>query len=267
MSRKRILMCGPPEHYGVKYEINPWMKKSNQPDRARVEMQWRSLKDALERSGVWVSLVGQLPNFPDMVFSANAGIFNRNKNTVLLSRFRYPERQGETPAFRDWFLSQGFNFKTLPSGIFFEGEGDALVFKDKLICGYGFRSDEAGGVLAAEFMGLEPITFRLIDPHFYHFDTCFCPISEKNLIMYYPPAFDSASCYIIETLGNIIRVSQKDALGFVCNAVVLDSKLIATQVSLELKIELKKHGVETEGVNLSEFIKAGGAAKCLTLFI
>lgn len=270
MQSKRVLMCGPPEQYfpaGISYEINAHMVNGTPVDILKACKQWHNLKDALEKAGVWVSRLSQAPGLPDMVFTANAGLFNQKKNTVLLSRFRYPERKGEVRVFRNWFLSQGFHFKTLPSGIFFEGEGDALVFNDKLISGYGFRSDETGGRLAAEFMELEPAILRLVDPYFYHLDTCLCPIPEKNLIMYYPPAFDTASVLRIEKMAETVYVSDKDARRFVCNSVVLGSQLITTPTSPALKALLQIRGIEMDEIALPEFIKAGGAAKCLTLFI
>ena len=33
-SSARILMC-PPDHYGIEYEINPWMSRQKQADHAR----------------------------------------------------------------------------------------------------------------------------------------------------------------------------------------------------------------------------------------
>ncbi|MGB8733940.1 MAG: hypothetical protein WCC99_22005 [Candidatus Sulfotelmatobacter sp.] len=38
----------------------------------------------------------------------------------------------------------------------------------------------------------EVIPLRLVDPRFYHLDTCFCPLSNGE-VMYYPAAFDPES--------------------------------------------------------------------------
>ena len=39
----------------------------------------------------------------------------------------------------------------------------------------------------------EPVVpLTLIDPRFYHLDTCFAPLSD-GFVMYYPAAFDTAS--------------------------------------------------------------------------
>ncbi|MFW6124880.1 MAG: hypothetical protein ACOC46_01920, partial [Pirellulales bacterium] len=51
--RPRILMC-PPDYYGIEYEINPWMSRSRNADRARARRQWQALHDLLEELGVTI---------------------------------------------------------------------------------------------------------------------------------------------------------------------------------------------------------------------
>ena len=262
---RNVLMCGP-DYYGVKYEINPWMRIENQPDGKKAILQWNTLKGALEQAGLSVSLIGQSPELPDMVFTANAGLIHNR--TIILSNFRYPERRGEKKFFREYFLSLGYQFESLPHG-FFEGEGDAIFCGDEFVCGYGFRTDELGAILVGYLIDKEPILLELTDPHFYHLDTCFCPlkVNKKNLIICYLQAFDSFDQAKIERLGEIIPVSRCDAESFVCNAVQIGDKIVTTPMSKHLKNTLEKHNIEPLEVDLSEFIKAGGAAKCLTLFI
>ncbi|MEN9255342.1 MAG: hypothetical protein Q6K26_10745, partial [Gloeomargarita sp. SZTDM-1c_bins_89] len=124
MSRLRYLMC-PPDHYQVNYVINPWMEgnvhRSSQPQALE---QWQRLYQLVQQYAD-VALITPAPGWPDMVFTANAGlVVNRQ---VVLSRFYYPERQGEQPYFRDWFAAQGYQVRELPEGIAFEGAGDALL--------------------------------------------------------------------------------------------------------------------------------------------
>ena len=42
----RILMC-PPDHYGIEYEINPWMNRSLGAVRELAFRQWQNLHDTL----------------------------------------------------------------------------------------------------------------------------------------------------------------------------------------------------------------------------
>src|SRR5574337_1575091 len=104
-TRKKILMCAP-EHFGVAYVINPWMEgQFRRTDASESRRQWLELKAILERSAE-ICLLDSRPGLPDVVFTANAGL--PKGDTVVVSRFRTPERRGEEPIFREWFASRGY---------------------------------------------------------------------------------------------------------------------------------------------------------------
>src|SRR5688500_16555624 len=113
MSAKRptILMC-PPEHYGIEYEINPWMSRQRPADRALATEQWHGLYNLLVSLGADVRLQPPVAGLPDLVFTANAGLVCRD--LVYLSHFRHAARQGETPHDKNWFEANGFRTVTLP---------------------------------------------------------------------------------------------------------------------------------------------------------
>jgi len=262
----RILMCAP-DHYDVDYVINPWMEgnihKSSQ-DKA-VE-QWSKLNFVLNDIAK-VDLVQGQPGVPDMVFTANAGLVLGDN--VVLSRFFHPERQGEEPHFQKWFEDNGFNVFELPKDLPFEGAGDALLDREGrwLWAGYGFRSELDSHPYIAKWLDIEVLSLRLIDDRFYHLDTCFCPLSGGYLL-YYPSAFDSYSNHIIE--GRVpaqkrIAISEADAINFACNTVNVGNKVVMNKASKELQQRLNEAGFEVIETPLTEFLKAGGAAKCLTL--
>lgn len=64
-----------------------------------------------------------------------------------------------------------------------------------------------------------------------------------------------------------IVVSEADALQFACNAVDLDGRVIMNRASPELQTRLRAVGFKPVLTPLSEFLKAGGTAKCLTLHL
>lgn len=263
MAQKRVLMC-PPDYYGIKYEINPWMSTARQPNKIRAQAQWRELRNELKKAGLSVVVIPPISGLPDMVFTANAGLIHNQ--SVVLSHFKHSERRGETNHFGNYFLSMGYACDMLPSVLFFEGEGDALFYENGLVCGYGMRSDEQGVRFAAKLVGIEPILLKLVNPYFYHLDTCFSYL-EQGVVLCYLPAFDKVSQKKIEQIGEVISVSKSDAENFVCNAVSVGNKLITSPMSNLLRVKLERRAVEPVEVEMSEFIKAGGAAKCLTLWI
>jgi lysine-ketoglutarate reductase/saccharopine dehydrogenase-like protein (TIGR00300 family) len=262
----RFLMC-PPRHYDVDYVINPWMEGNvHKSSRDRAVEQWEKLYRVLKEYAV-VDLIEPQIGVPDMVFTANAGLVL--ENTAVLSRFYHKERQGEEPFFQQWFEDNGFTVHTLPKDLPFEGAGDALLDREGrwLWAGYGFRSELDSHPYLAKWLDIEVLSLRLMDERFYHLDTCFCPLSDGYLL-YYPPAFDSYSNRLIEMRvpeAKRIVVEEPDAVNFACNAVNVDRTIILNQASDELKQRLTAIGFQVIETPLTEFLKAGGAAKCLTL--
>lgn len=265
-SRPLFLMC-PPEYFDVSYIINPWMHGNvRRIDNAVAKQQWRALYDILTDHAA-VRLVHPQPGSPDMVFTANAGLVSGRR--FLVSRFRYPERQYEEPYFADWFLDRGYTVSLMPRDIPFEGAGDALLDRGakRLWFAHGHRSVIAAQEVIAGLFGIEVVALRLTDERFYHLDTCFCPLDGGHLL-YYPAAFDGDSRAIIERLvpeGRRIAVGEEDALAFACNAVAAGRRIVVNRASGALVDALAHRGFAVIQSPLSEFMKAGGSAKCLTL--
>jgi ornithine--oxo-acid transaminase len=264
--RPTYLMC-PPTLYDVDYVINPWMAGNvHASSRERAVEQWQRLHRELTTIAD-VELITPQPRLPDMVFTANAGL-ERN-GTVMLSSFFYPQRQGEEHHFCTWFQSSGYNVIKLPRETPFEGEGDALFSVDgtRLWAAHGPRSVMASHHSLARAWNVEVVALHLTDPRFYHLDTCFAPL-EDGFIMYYPQAFDAASLAKIEAYYRAekrIVVSEADAVHFACNAINVGRTVILNKISRELTIQLEASGFSVIQVPLGEFLKAGGAAKCLVM--
>ncbi|NEO99211.1 MAG: TIGR00300 family protein [Symploca sp. SIO2E9] len=262
----RFLMC-PPNHYDVDYVINPWMEGNiHKSSRARAVEQWQKLHHVLKEHTI-VDLVEPQVGWPDMVFTANAGLVLGNN--VVLSRFLHKERQGEEPHFKKWFEDRGYTVHELPKELPFEGAGDALLDREGrwLWAGYGFRSELDSHPYIAKWLDIEVVSLRLMDERFYHLDTCFCPLTGGYLL-YYPPAFDSYSNRLIEmrvSPEKRIAIEEADAVNFACNAVNINQVVVMNKISEGLKEGLAAVGFEVVETPLTEFLKAGGAAKCLTL--
>jgi N-dimethylarginine dimethylaminohydrolase len=258
----RVLMC-PPEHYRIDYEINPWMNRLVGTDQAQSAEQWRALHDILVDLGATIERLNAVPGLPDLVFTANAGlIYGR---LFVSSRFRHGVRQGETPYFEDWAKMHGFEVVELPSGGYFEGAGDALFCGETLFAGYRFRSDARSHQWIGDRLGVQVLPLELVDPRFYHLDTCFCPLDEDAAI-YYPGAFDDYGRSVLkDRVGTLIEVSADEATSFSCNAVVVGRTVVLNAETPKLSRALVEAGYSVRPTSLTEFIKAGGSAKCLTL--
>lgn len=258
----KFLMCDP-HFYRVSYEINPWMKIENQPSNSLAIEQWHRLVELLRSLGATVEVMQGKALVPDIVFTANAALVY--KKTAYLSNFFHPERRPETQLYEIWFKQNGFNI--VYTNNFFEGAGDALFSyenSDYLYAGYGFRSFPRA-LLDLDLCHQSVIySMHLIDPYFYHLDTCFCPLKDGfNLV--YLPAFSQETADKIKNSMDYISVCEEDAKKFACNAVCLGNKLVMPSGCENTYRQLEKLGYEVYHTDMSEFIKAGGACKCLTL--
>ena len=257
-------MCKP-TYYTIAYEINPWMSLKRQANRQHGRAQWQALYRLLTRElGARVHLLPPHPGVPDLVFTANAGLVHGR--TVIRSNFRYPQRQQEEMIVERYFRQRGFRVVRLDQRFHFEGEGDALWMNGSLLFGFRFRSDAPAHEELARLVNARVLPVELSDKRFYHLDTCFCPLDEQTAL-WLPSAFDRYGRKVIEGfVKDPISVSEGDAKRFACNAIVAGRSIVLQEgVSTRLRRALERRGFRLYPVNLSEFLKAGGAAKCLVL--
>lgn len=257
-----FLMC-PPTYFDVSYEINPWMRLEITPDRGRAERQWEALYRILtEKIGARVSLIDPQKGLPDMVFTANAGLVDGR--IYIPASFKFAERQGEMVHFRKWFANNGYEERPLSMGPF-EGEGDALWHGQTLMAGYGLRSVKEAHPQLAEILDRKVLSLGLVDGRYYHLDVCLMPLGPEAFA-YYPPAFDESANRTLEALhGRKVILTAEDADHFGANAVVLGRDIVMNEGSCNLRAALTSLGYRVHTTDLSEFLKAGGSAKCLTL--
>lgn len=261
----RLLVC-PPDFFGIEYEINPWMRLSNRVDHERAVSQWRTLMEIFEQDlGVVLERMPPIPGLPDLVFTANAGLVVGR--TAVVSHFRHPERQREETHVEHWFRQQGYDVLTVQTGLHFEGAGDLLGLSDTWFGGYRQRSDIGVYPLLSEHFHREIIPLELIDRRFYHLDTCLCPLSGGELL-YFPDAFDLDGREVLATrvpTEQRLVVPEQEALKFACNAVCVGKHVVLPAGCPRTENLLQERGYDTHTVQLDEFMKSGGSAKCLTL--
>ncbi len=149
--------------------------------------------------------------------------------------------------------------------MYFEGAGDALFCGDTLFAGYRIRSDVRGHQQVGAMLGCRVIPLELVDPYYYHLDTCFCPLAP-GVAIYYPGAFDDyGRRALAEVVGELIEVAEEEARRFACNAVVVGRTVVTNTGCPQLHAALRQRGYDPRETPLDEFVKAGGSAKCLTL--
>jgi arginine dihydrolase len=254
-------MCRP-EHFTVRYAINPWMASGEAVDTALAVRQWHGLRDAYTSLGHSVQFIDGHPDLPDMVFAANGATVIGG--TVLGARFRHPERAAEGPAYLDWFRCHGYRSVHEPRQVN-EGEGDIVPAGRVILAGHGFRTDRDTRHELEAIFGLPVISLRLVDPRFYHLDTALC-VLDAHTAAYYPAAFDAAGrAALAAHFPELIEASDADAAVLGLNAVSDGRHVILPAQAAALAADLAARGFEPVPVDMSEFRKAGGGPKCCTL--
>lgn len=260
------ILVSPPTFFEVSYVINPWMANQAPVSRDLAQRQWDRLVQAIESCGASVEVLPAVKGLPDLVFTANAALVYDKK--ALVARYKHPERQGEEPHVEDWFRQHGFGLQTLPRQVPFEGAGDALIYDRRLVlAGYRQRTDIQAHTAISNTTGLPVLSLELVNPRFYHVDVSLCPLARGHLL-YYPGAFDSYGLQVLcENIPESKRIptTLTEASAFACNAVPLGPNVIVHQPSARLVDILSSRGFRVIAVDLGEFLKAGGSAKCLTL--
>lgn len=261
---RRYLLC-PPRHFGVLYEINPWMHDAVPVDVDVAASQWEGLRDALVEAGATVETIEQPEGVPDLVFCANAGLVDARRRRFVPAHFRHPERQPETEVFAAWFAARGWNVERLPDHIVHEGAGDALPFGDVLLSGYRPRSDVAATKHLRAAFGVAVRALELVDARLYHLDLTFCPLDDRRA-MCASLGWDRHGCHVVESLvPEPLWLEDEEALAFCANSVVVDDVVIMASCPPRVGRQLEAWGFRVEVCPVDEFLKAGGGVRCLTL--
>jgi N-dimethylarginine dimethylaminohydrolase len=266
-----VLLC-PPDHFDVIDVKNPFMEgRAGTVDRALARAQWEALREAFRRAGAAVETVEPVPGCEDMVFCANptlTGLDAGGRPLCLLSRMTHASRRREVPAFARWFGARGWRVEDpLPGGCRFEGGGDALWHPGRrlLWAGAGPRSDEAAHEAVGRAFGAEVVPLRLVDPRFYHLDTCLCALDAETALVF-PGAFDAPSRDAIRLrFAHVLEVEEGEALGaLACNAAAFPGGTVVLDRRAERTArDLGRRGFRVIEVDTGEFLKSGGSVFCM----
>ena len=270
----RVLLTSP-DHFRVEYVINPHMEGNiGEVDRGRARAQWTALRETYERLDIEVSVIEGAQGLPDMVFCANQTLPYRTpggEQGVVLSRMHAPQRKPEVAHYASFFESEGYELHPLDTDLpgDFEGMGDALWHPGRYLLwgGYGYRTDRGVYERFADKLGFPVLPLRLIDPEFYHLDTCLCPLDEVTALIY-SGAFDEEGLDLIRThFERVIEAPEDEARSlFACNAHSPDGKHVLIQRGCtETNEKLREAGYEVIELDTDEFLKSGGSVFCMKL--
>lgn len=263
------LLVTRPTYFDVVYSINPWMDTQVPTDGGLAMRQWEELVATFHRLGHQVEICEGAPGLPDMVFAANAGTVI--DDVAVPAKFATDKRSGEEKPYTDWFTAH--IGRVINPTLINEGEGDLLWTGRLLLAGSGFRTDPLAHNEVAEALGVPLVPLKLVDPSFYHLDTALAVLATASdgmpeTIAYYPGAFSTGSRRALRRLyPDAIIASREDAEWFALNAVSDGRNVVVPRQAPVFAAQLAERGFVPVPVDVSEFRKAGGGAKCCTLIL
>lgn len=263
-----IAVCKP-TYFDINYSINPWMNSDNPPNKIFND-QWETLIQTIIKCGGVVKYIQPKEGLPDMTF-VDCGLIIGN--VIIPSNFLHSERQNEVSEFLSFFLELGYKPLFVNKMNSFEGHGDTLWSdKNTLYIGHGIRTSLEGVQEIQRYCKLKhsDITIypiRLVSNRFFHLDTCFCPLDNSTAMVYSKAISQEGIKIIYDNFKNVIEVCDEDAFLFACNCLVLGKNVIMPKVKYGTDKNVESYGFNVHQVDVSEFIKAGGACKCLSFIL
>lgn len=289
MMINRTVLMSDALNFSAEQAINPYYNDSHTETR-KAQAEHDSIHQAFKDAGIEVIQVPSPSTSQDGVYTANWALVRNNK--AILARL--PDvRKSEEEWARQSLEALGLQVISVPEGLKFSGQGDALACGDYLFCGSGYRSDVEAQTFAANELGYTKVQLQTIpqrdaqgqpiinvisgwaDSFFYDIDLALSIIkapteNEKGLIAYCPEAFTEESQQILKGFNDVdkIEISLDEAQhAFACNLVSTGETVVMSAHAPLFTEELRKRGIQVITPEVSELAKGGGYIRCTSLTI
>ncbi len=299
---KHTVLLGDPRHFRIKGGRNPYTRGrwglKKRVDSARARAQWERFKETLERLGARTVVMNGDPDYPGMVFPANAGFLQAKYKPAPLAEKRFVlsklsgHREGERHLYVRFLGSLGLRLEEAP--FLFEGEadffpaGEFFIFTFGKIVPTGFRPaaglppwryqfSHRSDARNAEFLRklvapVNVLPVKLVDTRYYHGDTAFFAFGPKReyLLAYFGACDRESADRLKKHFGDkLFEISKADAEAFAANSFQLETPegphvVMPAGVSDAVRGRIRAAGLPCTEVDVSEFFsKGGGAVKCM----
>ena len=276
----RVLMCSP-DYFDIVDVKNVHMQGHiGNTDKAQVNAQWQSLKDAYDAllTNIVLDEVSVIPGAEgceDMVFCANQTLpwkMEDGSEVVVMSRMRHESRQREVPYFEEFFKNKGFKPLHFNNVKMFEGMGDVIPHPGKrlLYGGYGHRTTAEAYDELATMLQTPVVALELINPKFYHLNTCFVPLSKDSVMLCKEAFTEEGLAMIRQLFTKVYYIPEYEAEKyFSLNAHAFDAhgtKTAILQKGSAITVDvLKQEGYNVVEIETGEFMKSGGSVFCMKM--
>ncbi len=204
------------------------------------------------------------------VFTADGALVYDDDKALIL-RNDGARGVAEPRLFADWLQEHGFQTEALPPKYHLDGGNILRIERGSYLVGIKPGSPHEGERYLAKMLRLvsgasvEPI--HLVDEKYLHLDMVVGRLGDKGYLVFESGVYGGRDEVQRSALAEreIIPIGEEDARSFACNAITVNDTLITGQLTPETKRRIQGLDLQVEELPLTEFYKAGGGAKCLTL--
>lgn len=270
---RRAALLVDPAAFDVVDVKNPFMAgQAGAVDRDRARAEWEGLRDALVLLGLEVTVLPGEEGCEDMVFCANQTLVGPGADggpVCVPARMRHASRRREVPGVVEHFRREGHRVaRVVPEGTCFEGGGDVVWHPTRrLLLGGsgGGRTDRAALAPVAGAFGCPLVALDLVDPRFYHLDTCLVPLDAETACVF-APALAPASLDLLRALfPDLVEVGEEEAVATMSlNAASYPGLgALVPRGGRTVVAAARRKGLDVAEVATGEFLKSGGSVFCM----
>ncbi|RYZ51580.1 MAG: hypothetical protein EOP49_11370 [Sphingobacteriales bacterium] len=272
-----------PDCYNIVDEKNVHMKGMGQKlDRDLAQQQWSTLLgtyESLQQSGLLrkVHVMDGAAGCEDMVFCANQSlpwVTASGDRVAVMSNMRHPSRQREVSFIQSFYEQQQYRCMHFSGYITFEGMGDVIPQPGRrlLFGGYGQRTAKGAYIELSEMLDTPVVALQLVNPNFYHLDTCFLPISDTAVAICKEAFSTDGYKMIYKLFEEVYEIPEPEATGcFSLNAHLIhnvtEKVAILQKGSETTRALLSEKGFRLIELDTSEFMKSGGSVFCMKMML
>ncbi len=254
---------------------------------AKARKQWSHLRHVFNQLGVATVVLQSDPNKPDQVFTADPSLSLKTEQgslVTIFSQFSNEGRQAEVDDQVAFFETKKPDNVLINAHFQTEGTGDNIydAFRDVFWSGYtntpgregaaSGRSDKRAHKALEQVTGVEVVSLEVREP-FFHIDTSLAPLPSGHMVCYRGGMSDEAfeemqqkafDRYGLPRAEYLIEVTKEDAAAYACNLRCVGNTVVMPKCSKDLQKKLAGIGYKVITVEMSQFIRTGGAVHCLT---
>lgn len=266
-----VLMCPPPvvgsdresEEISRKCDLHQWGERPRVFNAAKAAAQWDTLRTRLERLGVDVRTLPARESLPDLMFTADTALIDRD--VAVVSHFKHRVRLGEAQVISDWLTRSGYSVVNVPAEYDFEGNGQAVICGQSVFGGWFSHRERVALKWLGEKLERPVVPLRLASDRFDRLDSCFRPLSD-NVALYVPEAFDhSGRVQLDEHVETLIPVPAAEGMHLAATAIAIGQDVLVPNGCPRTRAAIEKAGFRVTPVDIDAFESLGGTLSGLIL--